>query len=142
MTVSIRAHHLLCILTYMGKGYTADFVTCYDKVIKRINDGETLRLIEGPDEICQPMLTETTCHCHNDTVLERDRTAARQIAKVLGRHLAPGDTLVLTREKLALLRTAFAEGAIRSACSGCEWQDLCSRIARKDFRGCHLTPPE
>ena len=141
MTVSIRPHHLLCMLTYLGKGYTPDFVAGYDRIIKRLNAGEDLRLVDGPDEICQPMLSEPNCHCHNDSVRQRDSQAAEAIGTVLGIHLSPGSAVILSASTTDRLRQAFAEGEIRAACGGCEWQELCTRIAKNRFRGCHLAPP-
>jgi hypothetical protein len=142
MTVSIRPHHLLCMLTYLGKGYTPAFVENYSTIVQRLNGGEPVKLVEGPDALCQPMLDEPGCHCRNESVQNRDRTAAADIANVLGRRLENGDTLVLNRPVLSLLREAFVNGTIRKACDGCEWQPLCSNIARNAFRGCHLAPPE
>ncbi|MCK7611539.1 DUF1284 domain-containing protein [Roseibium sediminicola] len=141
MTVSIRAHHLLCILTYLGKGYTPSFVANYDRIIKRLNAGEDLWLIDGPDEICQPMLSEAGCHCHNDSVRQRDAQAAEAIGAALGKLLASGGALRLDRDSVMRLRQAFTSGEIQTACAGCEWQDMCSRIAKNKFRGCHLAPP-
>ena len=37
MTVRLRAHHLLCMLTYVGKGYTAAFTANYDRIVERLN---------------------------------------------------------------------------------------------------------
>ncbi|WP_428646582.1 DUF1284 domain-containing protein [Roseibium sp.] len=142
MTVSIRAHHLLCILTYLGKGYSTRFVGNYNRIVKRINSGEPLLLVEGPDEICGPMLGEEGCHCHNDSVRDRDRTAAVEIGKALGLHLNADASFVLTAGQLADCRKAFAQGTIRSACSGCEWAEFCSDIARNEFGGCRLAPPD
>ncbi|MBO6860924.1 MAG: DUF1284 domain-containing protein, partial [Roseibium sp.] len=76
MTVSIRPHHLLCMLTYLGKGYTPAFVENYSTIVQRLNEGEPIELVEGPDTLCQPMLDEPGCHCRNESVRNRDRTAA------------------------------------------------------------------
>jgi|GEM_PF-167289 len=142
MTVSLRPHHLLCMLTYLGKGYTADFISNYNQIVKRLNKGEPIRLVGGPDDICQPMLQEASCHCHTGNVRERDRLAAAEIGKVLGCSLETGSGLRLTGGQLAVLRRAFLEGSIRSGCAGCEWQELCTGIARNGFRGCRLASPD
>ena len=42
---------------------------------------------------------------------------------------------------LARLRAAFASGQIRGACDGCEWTELCSRIAADGFTGVRLQIP-
>ena len=141
MTVSIRPHHLLCMLTYLGKGYTPEFVAGYDGIIARINAGEDILLVDGPDDICQPMLSEAECHCHKDSVATRDVQAAAEISRVLGLTLTAGVSFRLKARHTDQLRAAFAAATIRTACSGCEWQALCSRISGNKFRGCHLAPP-
>nr|WP_269582225.1 DUF1284 domain-containing protein [Roseibium sp. Sym1] len=142
MTVSIRPHHLLCMLTYLGKGYTPDFVANYGTVIDRLNAGEDIRIVDGPDEICQPMLQEANCHCHNDSVRSRDAQALEALGRLLGHPLTGVNCLVLDADTTEKLRHAFAASKIREACDSCEWQDLCSRIAQNKFRGCHLAPPD
>ena len=74
MTVSLRPHHLLCMLTYLGNGYTADFVGNYNRIVKRLNKGEPIRLVGGPDDICQPMLRQASCHCPGSSRFAQDRS--------------------------------------------------------------------
>lgn len=126
------------MLTFLGKGYTPEFVVNYGRIVGRLNAGEDIEIVAGPDEICLPMLAEQNCHCHNDSVLERDRISADEIGKLLGMRLKDGDRFVLTKAMLAELRSAFALGTIRTACEGCEWHDLCSEIAQNKFSGCRL----
>lgn len=141
MTISLRAHHLLCMLTYLGKGYTPGFVSNYSKIIKSLNDGAVISLVFGPDDICQPMLNEETCHCHNESVHSRDQEALVEIGHVLNRQLTIGDCVRLDGHDLQNMRDAFKAGAIRSACDACEWHGLCSDIALNEFRGCRLQLP-
>jgi uncharacterized protein len=138
MTVSIRPHHLLCLLTYLGKGYTQEFVSNYNGIVVRLNAGEEIEIISGPDEICQPMLSELDCHCHNESVRDRDLIALSEIGMALGVTYNTDDRFVVSRQMLSALRTAFAAGTIRTACDGCEWHDLCTGIAKNDFSGCRL----
>lgn len=129
------------MLTYLGKGYTEDFVRNYTVIIERLNAGEDIRLVEGPDDICLPMLKEESCHCHNDSVRERDRLAAQAIGSVLGGTLEPGSRLKLDGRTTELLRDAFSAGSLRAACAACDWQTMCTRIARNKYGGCLLAPP-
>ncbi len=142
MTVSLRPHHLLCILTYLGKGYTPDFVQNYSGIIRRLNAGERIRLVTGPDDICKPMLSEDACHCHDDSVSDSDALAIERVSGVLGFDPASGRTFSLTPDEIASLRTAFSDGTLRAACVGCEWQDMCTGIAQGGFKGCRLAAPD
>ena len=55
MTVRLRAHHLLCLLTYVGKGYSPAFTANYDKMVKRLAGGEdVLKIEEHTSELQSP----------------------------------------------------------------------------------------
>ncbi len=138
MTVRLRAHHLLCLLTFVGKGYTPAFTANYRRVVARLNAGEAAELVEGPDDICAPMLGETGHHCLNASVDDRDRQALADVAALLGRPLAAGGDFTLDPVRVATLRAAFAAGASRTACAGCQWSGLCTDIAAGGFAGVRL----
>lgn len=135
MTVRLRAHHLLCLLTYVGKGYSPAFTANYDKVVGRLGEGEAVLIVSGPDDICAPMLDEPEPHCLRESAVERDRLAARDVGALLGRPIEAGEPLVLDASSLARMRTAFASG---QACSGCEWSDLCGAVAAGGFHDTRL----
>lgn len=134
MTVSLRPHHLLCLVTYAGKGYTPAFTENFDAIVARLDAGEDIAVIDGPDDICRPWLGEPEAHCRRDSVTARDSKAAHDLSALLGRSLT--ETSVLP--DLASLRAAFARGTTRTACAGCEWFDLCSGIAGDGYTASRL----
>lgn len=144
MTVALRAHHLLCMLTYVGKGYSAEFVCNFDGLASRLAVGEEVALVEGPDAICAPLCeSEGACaHCHGAGVWARDQRAAQALAPLLGVPVGVGSRLRLDVDLLARLRTAYASGDIRGACAGCAWADLCARIASTGYEGVRLHMPK
>lgn len=134
MTIALRAHHLLCVLTYVGKGYSYAFISNYDAIAARLNAGERVRIVTGPDDICRPLCdADDAPHCVGPGPARRDRRAARDIEALLGCSLAVGTTLSLDAQTLARLRTAFAEDGIRAACDDCEWHELCTRVAANGY---------
>ena len=138
--IRLRPHHLLCILTYAGKGYSPAFVANYDVLASRIGAGEAVTIVSGPDDVCAPLLGEADAHCFNASVTERDRLAARDVAVLLGEVVEEGVILTLNEARMKKMRDAFARNAIRSACPGCEWHDLCSGIAAQGFEGTRIAP--
>lgn len=138
MTVSLRAHHLLCMLTYIGRGYTPAFVANYETVIARLAAGEPIALIDGPDDICAPLLNEDAPHCHNDSVGERDRLARLAVGDLLGPATDLAQPFRLDETTLTRLRSAFSTGQIRPACAGCEWTGLCDSVAQSGYSGTKL----
>ncbi|TIR25560.1 MAG: DUF1284 domain-containing protein [Mesorhizobium sp.] len=138
MTVRLRAHHLLCLLTYVGKGYSPAFTANYDVVVERLAGGEDILIVSGPDDICAPMLDESEPHCLGENAAGRDAVAARDVAGLLGRPLPAGAWLELDPSTLARMREAFSSGLTRKACPGCEWFDLCGAVAASGFHGTRI----
>jgi len=135
-TVRLRGHHLLCLLTYKGLGYSPDFVAGLTATADRLIAGATAEIVEGPDDICAPLCrVEEHPHCHEATVPERDRRALSLVAGVLGQSLSIGDHLVIDEKLRARLRTAYRDGAFEPACALCEWQPLCRDIAAGGYAG-------
>lgn len=135
MTVRLRAHHLLCMLTFVGEGYTPAFTDNYRRIAERLSNGEEIKLVSGPDDICAPLLNGEEPHCFKASVIERDAAALADVAALLGEEIGPGATMLPDARLLSKLRRNFASGDIRRACHGCEWGDLCSRIATRNFNG-------
>lgn len=133
MTIRLRAHHLLCMLTYVGKGYSPGFTANYDRIAERLSLGEDILMVAGPDDICAPLLGERGAHCHRSSVALRDLRAARDLEEVLGHSARPGQVFSLDARVLARLRAGFKRGETRAACAGCEWSDLCDSVAGAGF---------
>ncbi|WP_295046342.1 DUF1284 domain-containing protein [uncultured Paracoccus sp.] len=142
MTIRLRAHHLLCLLTWSGKGYSPAFTAGFTAIAARIAGGEAVVLTEGPDDVCAPMLDDPDCHCRGDSVARRDAQAARDLSALLDHRVAPGRRLVLNAATLDRMRRAFAQRRIRSACAGCGWADLCGEIAADGFAATVLPAPQ
>ena len=144
MTLRLRHHHLLCLLTYIGKGYSPAFVANLDHIAERASAGEAVLLVEGPDDICAPLTEgklsegEVEPHCLRASVRERDTQAADSLSDLLGQPLPIGNSMTLTADITRRLRTAFAAGTVRAACSDCQWHDLCTEVAEDGFSGTRL----
>ena len=141
--IKFRPHHLLCMLTYKGKGYTDAFTDNFDKLMERLNAQPTeLEICKGPDDICAPRLcdpTDTNCHCYNDDLTETDEKALADIKKIDGlKDLDYAKMIYLTPDLIKELRASYKTNAIRTACEGCEWVDLCSEIAKNNFEDTKL----
>lgn len=141
-TVRLRGHHLLCLLTYKGIGYSPDFVAGMTATAGRLIAGAPVEIVEGPDDICAPLCrAEDHPHCHETTVPERDRRALSLVAEVLGQSLNVGDRLVIDETLRARLRAAYRDGVFEPACALCEWQPLCRDIADGGYVGALFRSP-
>lgn len=134
MTIRLRAHHLLCLLTYVGKGYSPAFTANYDGIADRLSQGEDILIVSGPDDVCAPLLDEAEPHCLRESAVERDWLAAADVEELLARPIRVGARLDLDAATLARMRQAFSAGFVRKACGGCEWNELCSTVAAGGYR--------
>lgn len=139
MTIRLRAHHLLCMLTYVGKGYTPGFTVNYDRVAARLNAGDDIEIVAGPDDICAPLLADETAHCFKQSVIKRDEEALRVAGEWLGQTLHVGSR-IQPEKAITRLRQGFTEASERPPCSGCQWADLCDHVAASGFGGARVAP--
>jgi len=135
MTIRLRPHHLLCLLTYAGKGYSPAFTANYDVIAGRISQGDEILIVDGPDDVCAPLLGDSEPHCWRDSVTERDKLAARDLCGLLNAPIKAGARMRLAPEVLRRMRAAFGENRVRTACLGCQWSALCSSIAAGGYHG-------
>jgi uncharacterized protein len=142
MTIRLRAHHLLCLLGYVGRGYSPAFIANYDIIADRLGSGEGIQIVSGPDDICAPLLGEPEPHCLRESAAERDRLAARDVGDLLARPIRAGVRLDLDAAILARMRQAFSTGLTRKACQGCSWAELCSTIAESGYRDTRVQRPD
>jgi uncharacterized protein len=133
-TIRIRPHHLLCMLTFVGKGYSPEFVANFERIARLIaSRDQTIEIVFAPDDICAPLMSDQSCHCRNASVLERDRLAAVALTDLLQRSVLQGAKFQLNSETLDRMRAAFQAGTIRKACRGCQWSEFCDDIAKENF---------
>lgn len=140
MTLKLRPHHVLCMLGYAGRGYNDAFTHCFDGIVARVRNGETIELTDGTDALCATLACDASRHCDRAVTHRRDARAWRDIAALLGLDQDGPRRLVLTDDKLALLRARFADGRLRSACAACPWHDACSAEADSGFSKAVLKP--
>lgn len=143
LPIRLRPHHFLCMLTYVGKGYSQSFTENYDVLIKKLNKGNVwVEVVSTPDDICAPRLCDSddkTCHCYDASIIENDQEALRDFEKNPAFSMIRiGNRFRLTKNLIKELRAAYKENAIRTACNGCEWKSICNTLVQQDFEGSYL----
>jgi hypothetical protein len=146
--VRLRGHHLLCILTYIGMGYTPHFTENMTTIAERINQGALIEIVEGPDDICAALLDpahETCAHARtcteDDELREIDQQALIDVSRLLHMPvLKTGDRFKFGRGEITHTRVAFKANAIRSTCRHCPWNSICTDNAANNFPDVKLMP--
>ncbi|MGB9858146.1 MAG: DUF1284 domain-containing protein [Dictyoglomaceae bacterium] len=118
--MKIRAHHLLCLLHFEGKGYSEEFIKNMQMLKERLEKGEIFELIASPDDICSkcPYLLNETCSKGEDEIKRKD---LRIIEYLNLRESAEYNFLHL---KEAILRK-IKRNIFKELCKDCSWFYLC-----------------
>ncbi|TYP79705.1 DUF1284 domain-containing protein [Paenibacillus methanolicus] len=116
MTISLRGHHLLCLLGYRGMGYSAEYVKNMTNVHRRLlREPETECLIvEGPDQLCACFPADGDYHCESRTVGERDALIIATLGLAVGQRLA-------WSEILARVAASVKPEDLNRICATCPW---------------------
>ena len=121
--MKLRAHNLLCIQGFVGKGYSPEFVANMTRVVESLGADAEVTVVVEPDELCAvcPNLQESGCALHGEGtergIVQQDRDVARRLDIEPGTRLRWGDVLQRIRERIA-------PEALVDICGACPWLPL------------------
>lgn len=131
--ISLRGHHLLCSLTFSGRGYSKEFERGFKNIIERIKQNETIIVVSGPDEICEPIERCKDSHCREARITRRDELALEDVSSLLGKTIEIGSQITPSKLFNGKYRASFQLGSTRRACFDCQWSGTCDQIADADY---------
>ncbi len=115
--VNLRGHHLICIHTFAGEGYSSAFANNMQRIIDALKmPTQTVRIVEGLDHICTfcPHSNWTSCLKDDDKVKDMDKRALSVLKIELGDVYKSLHLYLKTAE-------AIHKGLFCEACSECDW---------------------
>jgi nucleoside-triphosphatase len=124
MEIILRAHHILCIQGFRGKGYSEKFVANFASIVEQltVNKDTRIKLIAGPDDICRccPYFGENGCHRSGSDAERSSQHMDSQVLHKLG--LKPGARLSWGKI-LQELKAGIDPEDLAHICAGCPWVD-------------------
>ena len=87
-SISLRAHHGLCLRFFQGKGYSGAFVENMARKKAMLEENPLVRLTDQADEICRACPNNLCGQCES---AEKVRRYDRAVLSLCG--LTPGDVL-------------------------------------------------
>lgn len=144
--VRLRGHHLLCMLTWAGKGYTPEFTRTFDVAMEILVKGTArIHIVKGNDDLCDTISPETTpnYHCKSRTIMHRDETALQNIREVMGFPVRVDGIFPLTPRLQEAFQRRFKAGDTRKgACISCQFNSFCTDLAANNFADTRLGSPK
>jgi hypothetical protein len=121
--MNLRAHNLLCIQGFVGKGYSPAFVANMTRIVGALGAEASVTVTDAPDALCDacPNLTGKGCALHGPGT---ERGIVRQDRDVMARlGIGAGETLpwgaILDR-----IRENVAPDDLDGICGTCPWLPL------------------
>lgn len=131
--IRLRGHHLLCSLTFAGRGYSQQFEQCFKQVIERLKENETILVVSGPDDICESIEGCSESHCRETRISRRDKLALEDLSSHLGIPVSVGSKFAPTLLFDDAYRYSFRQGTTRRACFDCQWSEICDQVAEAEY---------
>ena len=119
----LRAHNLLCIQGYVGKGYSPAFVANMDRVVASLADDTEVTVLDAPDALCEacPNLTGAGCALHGPGteagIVHQDRDVLRRLGLEAGARATWG-------EIVRRIAARVAPDDLDDICGRCPWLPL------------------
>jgi hypothetical protein len=121
--VRLRAHNLLCIQGFVGKGYSPEFVANMTRIVESLDSGTEVTVLDEPDALCAacPNLADMGCTLGGGNAEPGIAAQDREVMRRLG--LEAGAT-VQWGEIVERIRSNIAPGDLDSICGTCPWLSL------------------
>ncbi|HEX5136326.1 MAG TPA: DUF1284 domain-containing protein [Planctomycetota bacterium] len=119
----IRAHNLLCIQGFVGKGYSEEFVANMKAIVGGLGGGTQVTVLDEPDNLCAkcPNLKATGCALHGEGtergIVAQDRDVLDRLGLEAGQTIAWGE--ILDR-----IRASVEPDDLDDICGSCPWLPL------------------
>jgi uncharacterized protein len=135
--VTIRAHHLLCLLGFQGFGYNPEFIRRMSETRKALEKGPefSVKVVESCDDICSACSYFREKECRKGKLSAgRTREIDRKILKMLGlkkgQVISSSLAIPLVKEKLGIFPKLV------KVCVRCGWREVCTYYLdlRADWR--------
>ncbi len=133
-SLRLRAHNLLCIQGFVGKGYSPEFVANMASVIDQLEPETEVTLLTEPDVLCAacPNLSDSGCALHGDG---SERGIASQDRDVLGRLGLHSGAVVTWSDIVERIRKNVAPDDLDEICGTCPWLPL--GVCKAGLRNLH-----
>ena len=101
--IRLRYHHLLCVLRFVGEGYSRDFCENIKRIKESISNSDYI-LIEECDDVCAACPNNINSVCQYEQKVKRYDAAVKE---ALHNNVLPNP---------------------KDICSDCEWYYICKNI--------------
>ncbi len=118
----LRAHHLVCLQSFQGKGYNNEFVKNMKEAVDFLHanpDTPVIEVIDSSDSLCKVCPNNKSGKCKDE---ENIRLLDENYSKML--KIKQGDKVSLNLIKMAFSKNITYE-IFQKICNDCCWKYIC-----------------
>ncbi|WP_052446648.1 DUF1284 domain-containing protein [Candidatus Soleaferrea massiliensis] len=126
--IRLRHHHLMCMHTYSGTGYSGEFCRNMERILQtlRQNPDTAVMLSAACDDICGACPNRIGGRCREEASIQK------RDAKVAAFFNCGGDIQTTYRQLLDKIGPAFSKLTdVSQVCHRCEFYELCNAVLPK-----------
>ena len=145
-TICLRPHHLLCLQTFVGHGYSPEFTEhmTYVKSLLDTDPYAPITLVNGPDDLCGhcPNCVDSACTSPKPALFDHLVAQKLNLHNVQYSANKKADALIASAGLLESTTPMTIHGIpstlrmtsqlLDECCPGCEWKELCMEICKKN----------
>lgn len=116
----IRAHHMMCLAYFKGKGYSEEFTVQMAAIKEELKNDPVIQLVCHTDSIC------TACPNNKDGICTTEKQVMQYDRQVLSHcNLAENDIMRYSEIEKMVYSNVLDKGKREEICGDCEWNELC-----------------
>ena len=123
--IRLRAHTLLCLQGFRGRGYNSEFVDNMTAIHRTLTEDpqSLVEILDGPDAVCGacPHRRLAGCTLNGDRSEEEIRDQDHVVLQTLGFHVG---SLVRWQDVLDRIRATVRSADLPVICGNCQWLPL------------------
>lgn len=135
-TICLRPHHLLCLQTFVGHGYSPEFTAHMTIVQKQLTTDPLtpITLVNGPDDLCGhcPNCVDGSCTSPKPAVFDhlvgQKLNTTEDTENTAPMHTDASDSHLTLHGIPSILH--MSEQLLAECCPDCEWKELCVEVCR------------
>ena len=135
-SIRLRPHHLLCLQTFVGHGYSPEFTAHMTIVQKQLTTDPLtpITLVNGPDDLCGhcPNCVDGSCTSPKPAVFDhlvgQKLNTTEDTENAAPKHTDASDSPLTLHGIPSILH--MSEQLLAECCPYCEWKELCVEVCR------------
>ena len=123
--ISLRSHHLVCMQSFIGKGYSVDFINNFSKIMRFLTsnpDDDIIMITNKCDDICKRcpnIMNNNKC---------KDEEYTLQLDSVYYKVLNLSTVQYYSWNRIKyLVSMNLKSNTFKNTCNACQWFDICSK---------------